>query len=341
MRASDRVPLGRTKLTVTRMGMGTGPLGMVHDQDTWAGVVEAAWKAGIRAFDTSPYYGFGNSEQWLGKLLAERPREEYVLSTKVGRLLRPEGRIDKFAEAFYYPGGMPDNVPRTVYDYSAAGTGQSLVESRKRLGLDRIDIAHIHDIIELDTGVSHVDEAISEAFPVLADLRDQGVIGAVGAGVQVNQVLVDLVRACDFDCFLLAGRYTLLDQSGLEEALPLCAAKGIAVIIGSPYNTGILHDPRPDSTFDFVQAPTHLIERALQLKEACARHGVPLPAAAIQFPLGHPAVAMVLTGAMTAAELEENVRLMEVEIPEDLWHELRDAGLIRAEAPLPCGCVPA
>src|ERR671931_2151543 len=341
MRASDRVQLGRTGLTVTRMGMGTGPLGMVHDDAAWSGIVRAAWEAGIRTFDTSPYYGFGNSERRLGKLLAERPRAELVLATKVGRLLRPEGRIDKFAEAFYYPEGMPDDVPRTVYDYSAAATAQSLQESRERLGLERIDIAHIHDIVELDTGVSHVREAIAEAFPVLAELREKGVIAAVGAGVQVNEVLVELARSCDFDCFLLAGRYTLLDQSGLDQALPLCAEKGIAVIVGSPYNTGILHHPGPDSTFDFVQAPAHLIERAMELERACKRHGVPLPAAAIQFPLGHPAVAMVLTGAMAAAELEENVRLMETEVPEDLWHELRDEGLVRPEAPLPCGCGPA
>jgi aryl-alcohol dehydrogenase-like predicted oxidoreductase len=336
MRASDRVPLGDTGLEVTRMGMGTGPLGMVHDDATWSALLDAAWDAGIRAFDTAPYYGFGNSERRLGRLLAGRPRDDFVLSTKVGRLLRADGPIDPFAEAFYYPEGMPADVPRTVYDYSGAATAQSLEESLQRLGLERVDVVHIHDIVELASGVSHVDEAISQSFPVLAALREQGAIAAVGAGAQVNQVLVDLAAACDFDCFLVAGRYTLLDQSAIDEVLPLCLDKRIAVIIGSPYNTGILHDPGPDATFDFTPAPAHLIERARQLQAVCERHGVPLPAAAIQFPFGHPAVAQVLTGARSAAELNENVRLMEVEVPEALWHELRDTGLLHPRAPLPC-----
>jgi D-threo-aldose 1-dehydrogenase len=317
------------------MGLGTGPLGMVHDDSTWTDIITTACTAGIRSFDTSPYYGFGNSERRLGGLLAAHDRGSFVLSTKVGRLLRSDGPIDPFAEAYYYPAGMPEDVPRSVYDYSHAATLQSYQESLERLGLDRIDIVHIHDVIELTSGISHIEEAISQSFPALAQLRADGVISAVGVGAQVNRVLVELGRAADFDCFLIAGRYTLLDQSAVDQVLPLCVEKGIAVVIGSPYNTGILHDPRPDSTFDFVQAPAHLIEKAQKIKSVCDRHGVPLPAAAIQFPFGHPSVAQILTGARSAQELEENLRLMAVEIPGDLWRELRAERLLPPDAPLP------
>jgi aryl-alcohol dehydrogenase-like predicted oxidoreductase len=192
----------------------------------------------------------------------------------------------------------PINPERFMYDYSAAATRQSLVESRQRPGIDRIDIAHIHDVIELAGGISHIDEARHETYPVLAELREQGTISAIGVGTQVNRVLTELGEAADFSCFLVACRYTLLDQSALDEVLPICVRKNISVVIGSPYNTGILHDPKPDSTFDFVQAPGDLIEKAMSLKAACSRYDIPLPAAAIQFPFGHPAVAQVLTGAV-------------------------------------------
>ncbi len=193
-----------------------------------------------------PYYGFGTSEIRLGRALSRYDRGDYVISTKVGRLLRADAPEDPFAEAVYFPKGRPAGALRSVYDYSAAATRQSLVESRERLKLERIDIAHIHDIVELASGVDHSKEAISEAYPVLAELREQGVITAAGVGAQVNQVLIDLGEACAFDCFLVAGRYTLLDQSAIDEVLPLCQRKTISVIIGSPYNTGILYDPKPD-----------------------------------------------------------------------------------------------
>lgn len=335
MNPAEHVALGKTGLRVTRFGIGTGPLGMVHEQTTWTDIIDTAWAAGIRTFDTSPYYGFGNSEQRLGRELLKRDRRAYAIATKVGRLLRADAPEDPFAEAFYFPSGRPEGVLRSVYDYSAAATRQSLVESRQRLGIDRIDIAHIHDVIELASGISHIAEAIKETYPVLAELREQGVIAAIGVGAQVNRVLIELGEAGSFDCFLIAGRYTLLDQSALDDVLPLCLRKKIAVIIGSPYNTGILHDPRPDSTFDFVQAPAPLIERARQLKAVCDKYNVPLPAAAIQFPFAHPAVVQVLTGARSAGEVEENLRMMQVTIPAELWQELRSSGLVHSAAPLP------
>jgi D-threo-aldose 1-dehydrogenase len=250
-------------------------------------------------------------------------------------LLRADAPEDPFAEAVYFPEGRPPGALRSVYDYSAAATRQSLAESRERLGLERIDIAHIHDVVELASGVSHVKEAIDETYPVLAELRQRGVITAAGVGAQVNQVLIDLGEACSFDCFLIAGRYTLLDQSAIEGVLPLCVRKTISVIIGSPFNTGILHAPKPDSTFDFMPAPPEMIEKALKLKAVCEKYNVPLPAAAIQFPFAHPAVAQILTGARSASEITENLRLMQTQIPPELWRELREKGLLHPKAPVP------
>ena len=337
MNPAEKVAIGKTKLKVTRLGLGTGLLGALHEDDPWSEIIRSAWGAGVRSFDTSPYYGFGTSEIRLGRALSRYDRGDYVISTKVGRLLRADAPEDPFAEAVYFPKGRPAGALRSVYDYSAAATRQSLVESRERLKLERIDIAHIHDIVELASGVDHSKEAISEAYPVLAELREQGVITAAGVGAQVNQVLIDLGEACAFDCFLVAGRYTLLDQSAIDEVLPLCQRKTISVIIGSPYNTGILYDPKPDSTFDFMAAPPEMIEKALKIKAVCRKYNVPLPAAAIQFPFGHPVVAQVLTGAKAAAEINDNVRLMQTPIPPELWQELREQGLIHPKAPSPGG----
>lgn len=335
MDPAEKVSIGKTGLKVTRFGVGTGLLGAIHEDGPWSEIIKTAWVAGVRSFDTSPYYGFGNSEIRLGRALAKYNRSDYVIATKVGRLLRADAPEDPFAEAVYYPNGRPPDALRSIYDYSAAATRQSLVESRQRLGLERIDIAHIHDIVELASGESHVEEAIKETYPVLAELREQGVIAAAGVGAQINQVLIDLGEACSFDCFVIAGRYTLLDQSALDEVLPLCLRKNISVIIGSPYNTGILHDPRPDSTFDFMPAPQEMIEKALKLKSLCQKYNVPLPAAAIQFPFAHPAVAQILTGARSASEITENLRLMQTPIPPELWRELREKGLVHPNAPLP------
>ena len=182
MNPAEKVAIGKTKLKVTRLGLGTGLLGSLHEDEPWSEIIKTAWSAGVRSFDTSPYYGFGASEIRLGRALAKHDRRDYVVSTKVGRLLRADAPEDPFAEAVYFPKGRPPGALRSVYDYSAAATRQSLVESRERLGLERIDIAHIHDVIELASGVSHVKEAIEETYPALAELREQGVITAAGVG---------------------------------------------------------------------------------------------------------------------------------------------------------------
>ncbi len=273
-------------------------------------VVEAAWQAGIRFFDTAPLYGHGLAEQRLGAVLRAKPREEFVLATKVGRLLR--------ADAPPEPGQAYKGVPpvNPTYDFSYDGVMRSVEESLARLGLDRVDVLHIHDPDE------HFEEALAGAYRALDRLRAEGTIRAVGAGMNQAEMLVRFAREADFDCFLLAGRYTLLDRTGAAELLPLCVEKSIAIIAGGVFNSGILANPRPGTTFNYQQAPPELVDRALRMEEICARHGVELKAAAIQFPLRHPAVASVLTGCRSVREVEENVRMFQAPIPSSLWDEL-------------------
>ena len=272
-------------------------------------VVEAAWQAGIRFFDTAPLYGHGLAEQRLGAVLRAKPREEFVLATKVGRLLR--------ADAPPEPGQAYKGVPpvNPTYDFSYDGVMRSVEESLARLGLDRVDVLHIHDPDE------HFEDALAGAYRALDRLRAEGTIRAVGAGMNQAEMLVRFAREADFDCFLLAGRYTLLDRTGAAELLPLCVEKSIAIIAGGVFNSGILANPRPGTTFNYQQAPPELVDRALRMQEICARHGVELKAAAIQFPLRHPAVASVLTGCRSVREVEENVRMFQAPIPSSLWDE--------------------
>ena len=273
-------------------------------------MVEAAWDAGIRLFDTAPLYGHGLAERRLGEVLRTKPREEFVLATKVGRLLRagaPPERGQSYVD-------VPPVNP--VFDFSFDGVMRSVEESLERLGLDRIDVLHIHDPDD------HYEEALSGAYRALDRLRTEGTIGAVGAGMNQSEMLARFARAADFDCFLLAGRYTLLDRSGAMELLPLCVERGVAIIAGGVFNSGILANPRPGGTFNYQAAPPGVIARAQELAAICDRHGVELKAAALHFPLRHPAVPAVLTGCRSVAEVEENVRLFATDIPEDLWREL-------------------
>jgi len=338
MDMTAKARIAETDVEVTRLGLGTGMLGAVHDDDVWRDTFQAAWDAGIRFYDTSPFYGFGNSETRIGRLLSEHDASDYVLGTKVGRLLRLDADVEYFAATTYYPklgGEMPEGVPRGRYDYSRMGTLQSLLETSWRLGRRQLDIVYVHDILELTSGINHTATAIEQAYPALAEQKAAGNIRAIGIGVQDLGVLTEVVSSCDVDVVLLAGRYTLLDQTSLDRALPLCAERGVSVVVGSPFNTGLLHDPTPDKTFDFVKAPPEMVERARALRAVCEKHDVPLPAAAIQFPFAHPSVAAVLTGATAPEEVKENVELISLEIPDALWHDLRESGLIHPEAPLP------
>jgi D-threo-aldose 1-dehydrogenase len=298
---------------VTQLGLGSAPLGGLFEavsDDEAHRVVEAAWQAGIRFFDTAPLYGHGLAEQRFGAVLRTKPRDEFVIATKVGRLLRKDAPPEP-GQA--YKGAPPVNP---VFDFSYDGVMRSAEESLARLGLDRVDVLHIHDPDD------HYEEALSGAYRALDRMRSEGTIKAVGAGMNQAEMLARFAREADFDCFLLAGRYTLLDRIGLKELLPLCVEKGIAIIAGGVFNSGILADPRPGATYNYTVAPPQLVERAAQLNAICKRHGVDLKAAAIQFPLRHPAVASVLTGCRSVAEVEENVRMFETPIPDTLWHEL-------------------
>jgi D-threo-aldose 1-dehydrogenase len=294
-------------------------------EELFAETVDAAWGLGLRLFDTAPLYGKGAAETRLGAALVGRPRDAYVLSTKVGRLLRPDAPPDPETLR-----GLWHDAPalNPVFDFSEAGVLRSFDESLERLGLDRIDIALIHDPDD------HDEQALAGAYPALERLRSEGVVGAVGVGSNQVDVLCRFARETDVDCFLVAGRYTLLDHVGLGELLPLCVERGIAVIAGGVYNSGILAGPRPGATFNYEPASQELVERALQLQSVCERHGVPLRAAAIQFPLAHPAVAAVVTGAASVTELEENVEHARSPIPAALWADLQAEGLIPPEAPV-------
>ncbi|MEU7848953.1 aldo/keto reductase [Micromonospora parva] len=325
MRATERVTVGRTDVVVTRLGLGLAPIGGMFDavgDDVAHATVAAAWDLGLRSFDTAPLYGCGLSERRAGAVLAGKPRDQFTLSTKVGRLLVPDGgdRQEFWAEP-------TDLAPR--FDFSAAGVRRSHAESLARMGLDRIDIAHIHDPDD------HLAEAVAGAYPALAQLRAAGEIGAVGAGMNQAPALVELARTGDFDCFMLAGRYTLLDQSGLDELLPLCQERGISVLAAGVYNSGLLADPRPGAPYDYAPADQALLDRATAIRSVCERHGVPLRAAAIQFPFGHPAVASVVVGARNPDQVADNVAMVEWEVPEALWADLKAEGLLPKEVPTP------
>jgi D-threo-aldose 1-dehydrogenase len=292
-------------IELTRLGLGTAPLAGLYEavaDETAHAVVTRAWERGIRYFDTAPYYGSGLAEQRLGAALRRHPRDELVVSTKVGRLLRP-GRSD-----FQ---GAP--MLEAYFDFSYDGTLRSFAESLERLGLDHIDIALVHDPDD------HFEEARDEAFRALMRLRDEGAVAAIGAGMNQSEMLCRFAREVDVDCFLLAGRYTVLDRSGAEELLPLCEERGIAVIAGGVFNSGVLAGGK---TYDYAPAPAVVLERVERLRETCARWDVPLPAAAVQFPLRHPAVRSVLVGCRTPGEVDDDVRLSTLEVPDGLWAEL-------------------
>ena len=295
-------------LELGRLGLGTAPLAGLYrsvEEEEAVAVVERAWQLGVRYFDTAPLYGSGLAEQRLGAALRDLPREALVVSTKVGRVLRPGEPDADWA-------GAPPLAP--VFDFSFDAALRSLETSIERLGLDRVDIALVHDPDD------HYEEALAGAFRALARLRDEGVVGAIGVGMNQCALLCRFAREADPDCFLVAGRYTLLDRSAAEELLPLCEERKIAVIAGGVFNSGVLVD---GDTYDYAPAPPAVFEDVARLRERCARHGVPLAAAAVQFPLRHPGVACVLVGCRSTAEIEEDVRLLARELPDGLWEELR------------------
>lgn len=327
-RAREALPLGRTALTVTRLGLGTAPLGGLYAETPEAeahAVVERAYHLGLRLFDTAPLYGYGLAEQRVGDALRHKRRESFALATKVGRLLRPDAAPDP-TQNFH---GAPALSP--VFDFSYDATLRCLDQSLARLGLDHVDIVHIHDPDR------HHDEALKGAYVALDRLRSEGVIGAVGAGMNQAEMLASFATEADFDCFLVAGRYTLLDQVALDRLLPLCQRRGIAVLVGGVFNSGILANPAAGAMYDYATADPRLVKRAQRLAEVCSRWGVPLAAAALQFPLGHPAVVSVLMGCRSLAELDQDVRMFEQPIPGQLWEEMKAEQLLPDRVPVPHG----
>jgi D-threo-aldose 1-dehydrogenase len=317
------------------LGMGGAPLGnlfsVVAEADATASL-DAAWDAGIRHFDTAPHYGAGLSELRMGAALRHRPRDAFTFSTKVGRLLHAAQDVPVEAEGFVH--ALPF---RRSFDYSAAGAQRSIEDSLARTGLSRIDVVYIHDMSEDWHGPAwtyRMDEALRGAALYLTDLRRQGVIGAWGLGVNmVEPCLVALDHATP-DLFLIAGRYTLLDHTALAQLFPACAAKGVKCVLGGPYNSGLLAG---GTTFNYEAAPAEILARAQAIAAICARHGTDVKAAALQFCAAHPQVAAIIPGGRNAAEVTQNAAMMAAPVPGALWHDLRMAGLLPAEAPVPPG----
>lgn len=335
----ERVAIGNTGVSVTRLGLGAASIGGLYepvaDQDAVA-LVDHAWEMGIRYFDAAPLYGYGTGERRMGLGLAQRSRSDFVLSTKVGRLVVPREEIrashdvDRQAlgerEDAYYM-GTPS--VRVVFDYSHDGVLRSVDESLTRLGLDRVDILYIHDPDD------HWTQAVTGAYPALRRLREEGVVGAIGVGIKHWQPLVRFARETDMDVFMLAGRYTLLDQGALDELLPLCVEKNISVVQVGVMNSGILADPKPGAMFDYMPAPAEWVARAERLRAVCDRFDVPLKAAAVQFALAHPQVVSLVAGVRSREHLDEYPALMQARIPAELWQELRRERLIHEDAPVP------
>jgi D-threo-aldose 1-dehydrogenase len=334
-----RRQLGRTPLRVTQLGLGTAPLGGFRGaipEDEAVATIRTAYDAGLRLFDTAPYYGYGRAELRVGEALRLLPRESFVLSTKVGRWMSPLRPGD--AREGLRAGGL-DFTP--TYDLSRDGVMRSIEQSHCRLGIASIDILLIHDVDVFTHGSEQAAdqryrEAIDGAYPALDELRRQGVIKAVGVGLNNVEPCVRFARDTDIDCILLAGRYTLLEQGALAELLPLCERKGIGIMLGGPFNSGILvTGPVDGAKYDYRDAPAGILERARRIDEVCRRHGIAMATAALQFPLAHPAIASVIPGAMSRAEVLENVERMRASIPADLWAELRKEGLLHEAAPVP------
>ncbi len=333
--------IGTTKLEVTELGLGGAPMGgfraTISDAEAQA-LTYAAYDAGVRYFDTSPFYGYGRSELRMGAALRQRPRDEFVVSTKVGRVLHAM-KPGEQPPADFREHGLPGFAP--VFDYTYDGVMRSLEHSHLRLGLARIDIALIHDVdfwTIKDRAVldQRFKTVMDSGFKALDELRSAGIIGAIGVGINESDTSLRFIQAGNFDCMLLAGRYTLLEQGGLEAFLPECVKRNVSVILGGPYNSGILlGNVKPGATHDYVAAPAHLIEKAQKIEAVCQRHGVELGAAAMQFPLFHPALCSVIPGALSAAEVKQNFARLSARIPVELWSELKREKLLDANAPTP------
>ncbi|HEY0494955.1 MAG TPA: aldo/keto reductase [Kutzneria sp.] len=314
---------------ISGLGFGGAPIANLYtevsDEDARA-TIDAAWDAGVRYFDTAPHYGLGLSERRLGAALSDRPRSEFVVSTKVGRVLEP-----------FDGGGLDDAgflVPAThrrVWDFSADGVRRSLDSSLERLGVDHVDIVYLHD------PDNHWDQALRFGLPALQSLKEQGVVRAIGVGMNQWQMPERFIREASLDYVMLAGRYTLLEQESLASFLPLCLERSVSVVAVAIFNSGLLARPEvpTDATYDYAAAPAEVLTRARRIADICKRHGAVLPQAALQFPFGHPAVKAIAVGARTPAEITENAALLADKVPAELWADLKSEGLLAPNVPTP------
>ena len=318
-RHNQKIGMKRVDLELTRLSLGTAPLaGLfksvdVSDSDQ---LIHTALDNGMNYFDTAPLYGHGLAEERLGRIL-RTVTKPFVLETKVGRVLN---WVEKADPVPWFPDADPHMQP--VFDYSADGIKRSLDESLKRLGVDHIDIALMHE------AENHIPQAINTAYPVLADLKRQGIIKAVGIGINFCDAALEIMKSVDLDIVLLAGRYTLLDQSAQNKLLPYALERKVDITIGGVFNSGVLADPKPGATFEYLPASDEIIKKAQDIGAFLKKLGIPLTAAALQFPLRHPAVTSVLTGSRNSRELLANMTDFDLELPEDIWNQLEDAGLI-------------
>lgn len=326
--------VGRTRLQVTTLGLGTATMGgsrIPMTQQSGQAVVAAAWEAGVRYFDTAPFYGVGAAERRAGDVLRDKNRDDWVLSTKVGRLLRPKvGNTPS-------PDGRLSPLPfEVIYDYTYDGIMRSVEDSYQRLGLARIDILYVHDIGVYQHGeernTHYFAQLKDSGYRALEELRRTGVVSAIGLGVNETAILMDALKVGDWDAFLLAGRYTLLEQAPLDDLIPECQRRQTSLVVGGPLNSGILAGR---DTWNYDKAPPEIVDRVRKLTAVCDAHGVPLAAAALQFPLAHPVVACVIPGPRSAEEFEANLPLFAMKISSSLWSDLRNEGLLHHDAPVP------
>ena len=337
MHPSEKRKFGRVDLEVTSFAFGTAPVGNIFreiDEATSDAMFQHAWSAGVRTYDTAPMYGHGLSELRTGQSLRWKPRGDFVLSTKVGRLLKPARRstID-FAP-------WTNAAPFTMqFDYSYDGTMRSVEDSLQRVALESIDICFIHDIDVFTRGTDQPEvflQAMDGCWRALEQLRSEGTLKAIGVGVNEWEVCHEALKQRDFDCFLLAGRYTLLEQDALNEFLPLCERRGAAVVVGGGFNSGILATgARPGAKYNYAPAPQPILDKVARIEAVCRAHAVPLPAAALQFVVAHPAIPSFIAGTRTVEQLDQNLAWFSHPIPPAFWSDLKTEGLLRQDAPVP------
>jgi len=330
----------RTGVELSTLGFGGAPLGELFDpvSETEAQeTLQAAWDAGIRYYDTAPFYGYGKSEHRLGHFLRQQERKDFILSSKVGRVLTATRDLDSFDKGGWI-GGLPFDYR---FDYSYDGIMRSWEDSLQRLGLSSIDVLLIHDLDSFfhdskQRFSAHLNQLITSGWRALDELRSQGLIKAVGTGLNRMGALPRLIDAVDLDLSIVAMPYTLLDQEVLEEEFPLCEEHGVRIVIGAVFASGILvSGPTEGARYAYNTASPEILDKTRRIQEVCQRHDVPLPAAAMQFPLGHPLVSAIIPGAMEPSHIQTNAKWFQHEIPADMWAELKTEGLLREDAPTP------